>query len=231
MNMPPTEQARHVLPERIAHSLRGIGPVGIVTFVAIAAASAVFVPLAAALVLAWAWMSRTPLRNIGLVRPMSWLNTLAIGIALGIAAKFLMKALLLPLLGAPAINPIFGDLAANPGRAIFLVFYILIGAAFSEELVFRGYMFERLGGLVGTSLLAQIVVVILSTAFFGALHYQQGISGIENASIGGLIAAVVYLINRRRLWTVIVMHAAFDLSSLALIYFHLETLVAHSIFK
>jgi membrane protease YdiL (CAAX protease family) len=108
---------------------------------------------------------------------------------------------------------------------------MLLGAAFCEELIFRGYMFERLGKLLGPSFLAQMAVVILSTAFFGALHYQQGISGIENASIGGLIAAVVYLIDRKRLWTVIVMHATFDLSSLALIYFHLETLIAHSIFK
>jgi membrane protease YdiL (CAAX protease family) len=229
--MPAAEETRAVLPERIAQSLRGIGPAGIVAFVAIVAASAVFVPLAAALVLVWTWISRTPLRNIGLVRPVSWLNGLAFGVALGLAEKFLMKAILLPLLGAPAVNPMFGDLAHNPRRAIFLVFYMLVGAAFGEELVFRGYMFERLGKLLGTSLFAQIAVVILSTALFGALHYRQGISGIENASIGGLFAAVVYLINRKRLWTVIVMHAAFDLSSLALIYFHLETLIAHSIFK
>jgi uncharacterized protein len=229
--MPTAEEARAALPERIAQSLRGIGPAGIVAFVAIAAASAVFVPLAAALVLVWTWISRTPLRNIGLVRPVSWLNGLAIGIVLGLAEKFLLKAIVLPLLGAPAVNPMFGDLANNPRRALFLVFYMLVGAAFCEELVFRGFVFDRLGKLLGTSNFAQIAVVILSTAFFGALHYQQGISGIENASIGGLFAAVVYLINRKRLWTVIVMHAAFDLSSLALIYFRLETLIAHSIFK
>ena len=229
--MPAAEKARAALFEGIAQSLRGFGPAGIVAFAAIAAASAAFVPLAAALVIVWTWVSRTPLRNIGLVRPVSWLNGLAIGIALGLAEKFLMKAIVLPLLRAPAVNPMFGDLAHNQRRAIFLVFYMLVGAAFGEELVFRGYMFERLGKLLGTSLFAQIAVVILSTAFFGALHYQQGISGIENASIGGLFAAVVYLINRKRLWTVIVMHAAFDLSSLALIYFRLETLIAHSVFK
>ena len=228
---PTVEKAEPPLPERIALSLQGTGPAGIITFLVIAAASAFFVPLAAALVLLWAWVSRTPLRNIGLVRPTSWLNGLLIGIALGLAEKFLMKAILLPLLGAPAVNPMFGDLAHNPGRTVFLIFYVLLGAGFSEELIFRGYAFERLGKLLGTGAFAQTAVVILSTAFFAALHYQQGISGIENAAIAGLLAAVIYLINRKRLWTVIVMHAAFDLSSLALIYFHLEALVAHSIFK
>lgn len=229
--MPTTDEARLTLNERIEQSLRGVGPAGIVAFVAIAAASAFFIPLAGALVLVWTWISRTPLRNIGLVRPTSWLNGLAIGLALGLSEKFLMKAIVLPLLGAPAVNTMFGDLANDPRHVIFLIFYMLLGAAFCEELVFRGYMFERLGKLLGTNFSAQIAVVILSTMFFGALHYQQGISGIENATIGGLIAAVVYLVNRKRLWTVIVMHATFDLSSLALIYFHLETLIAHSIFK
>jgi uncharacterized protein len=227
--MPGAEEVR--AGERIAGSLRGFGSVGIVALLVIAAASAVFVPLGAGLVLVWAWVSRMPLRNIGLVRPDSWLSGLAIGTALGLAQKFLMKAIVLPLLGAPALNPIFGDLAGNPGRAVFLVFYVLIGAALCEELVFRGYLLERLGKLLGGSTFAQIGAAILSTALFAALHFQQGIAGIENAAVGGLIAAAVYFVNRKRLWTVIVMHAAFDLSSLALIYFHLETLVAHSVFR
>ncbi len=229
--MTATEEATPALAERAARSLRGVGPVGIAAFLVIAATSAVFAPLAAALVLMWAWVSRTPLRTIGLVRPANWLAGLMIGIVLGLAEKFLTKAVLLPMMGAPAVNTMFGDLASNPGRAVFLIFYMLIGAALCEELVFRGYMFERLSTLLGTGVFAQSAVVILSTAFFASLHYQQGISGIANAAIGGLIAAAVYLASRRQLWVVIAMHAASDLSSLALIYFHLETLVAHSIFK
>lgn len=218
-------------PERIARSLRGGGPVGIAALIAVAAMSAIFAPLAAVSVLVWAWVSRTPLRNIGLARPVSWPSVLAIGTVLGLGEKFFTKAIFLPMLGAPPINTMFGDLASNPRRTIFLIFYMLIGAAFCEELVFRGYMFERLGKFLGDDFFASTATVILSTAFFASLHYQQGISGIANASIGGLFAAIVYLINRKRLWTVMVMHAVSDLSSLALIYFHLETQVAHSIFK
>jgi membrane protease YdiL (CAAX protease family) len=228
--MPATQGSKLPLRERAALSLRGFGLVGLGTFVAIATASALFVPLAAALVLAWAWLSDTPMHSIGLVQPKRWLGGLAVGVVLGLAAKFLMKAIVLPLLGAPAVNSMFGDLSGNPRRLVFLVLYMLVGAAFCEELVFRGYLFERLGKLLGTTVLGQIAVVTLSTAFFGALHYQQGVSGIENASISGLLAAMVYGCSGRRLWTVIVMHATFDLSALALSVFHLEEAVAHSVF-
>jgi hypothetical protein len=57
------------------------------------------VPVGALLVLLWVSRSRTPWREIGYVRPKSWIGTLVVGIALGIALKFLMKAIVMPLLG------------------------------------------------------------------------------------------------------------------------------------
>jgi len=45
------------------------------------------------LVLVWARWSRTPWRDIGYVRPRSWIRTLALGIVFGSAFKLLMKAI------------------------------------------------------------------------------------------------------------------------------------------
>jgi len=56
------------------------------------------VPLGAVLAVAWAWRSQTPWREIGYVRPRSWLRTIAVGIAFGVAFKFFMKAIVMPLL-------------------------------------------------------------------------------------------------------------------------------------
>ncbi len=61
-------------------------------------------PVSAILVLVWVRWSRTPWREIGYVRPKSWTRDLATGIALGVAFKILMKAIVMPLLGAPPIN-------------------------------------------------------------------------------------------------------------------------------
>jgi len=101
---------------RIAQNLAGFGPAGTLVFLAICGASAVFTPAGAALVLVWAWLSLTPSRNIGLVRPGSWMNGLLLGVLLGLSEKFILKAIILPLLGAPPAIAAFGDLAANPRR-------------------------------------------------------------------------------------------------------------------
>src|SRR5687768_257203 len=91
--------------DRLAEDLRGFGAVGILAILVIVLSGNYrFVPLSAILVLVWAWRSRTPWRELGYVRPRSWAGTLAAGIAFGIAFKFLMKAIVMPLLGADPIN-------------------------------------------------------------------------------------------------------------------------------
>src|SRR5688572_16028310 len=89
----------------IAERLRGFGPLGILAILVILlAGNYPFLPLNAILVLVWVRLSRTPWREIGYVRPRSWIVSLAIGIVFGIAFKFLMKAIVMPLLGAEPIN-------------------------------------------------------------------------------------------------------------------------------
>jgi len=47
-------------------------------------------------VLIWVRLSRTPWREIGFVRPDSWIRTAAIGIVLGVTLKFLLKMIVMP---------------------------------------------------------------------------------------------------------------------------------------
>ena len=85
-----------------------MGPLGILaTLVILLVGNYPVAPLSGVLVLVWVWRSRTPWREIGYVRPQSWTRDLAMGIVLGIAFKFLMKAIVMPLLGAPPINQAF----------------------------------------------------------------------------------------------------------------------------
>jgi membrane protease YdiL (CAAX protease family) len=66
---------------------------------------------------------------------------------------------------------------------------------------------------------------------FGVAHWQQGLLGMVNATVTGLIAAIVFLICGRKLWVPVVMHAAFDVTAALMIYLNLETEVAHLVFK
>jgi len=214
----------------VATQLRGFGPLGLLSILVIVLTSVVK-PLGGLLVLLWAWRSHTPWRDIGYVRPRSWIGSLAVGVVFGCVFKLLMKAVAMPLLGAPEINSayhyVIGNRAALPG----LVFTMIVGAGFGEETIFRGYLFERLGKLFGTGASAKVLIVLLTSAVFALGHYPNlGVPGVEQAMITGLVFGAIFAVTGR-IWMVMCAHVVFDLTAVAIIYWNLEAAVAHLVFK
>ena len=188
-------------------------------------------PLSAILVLVWARLSRTPWRELGYVRPKSWIWTLTIAIAFGVAFKFLMKAIVMPLFGAPPINQAYHFLVGNRDAIPGMLYLMIVGAGFGEETVFRGWMFERFGKLFGSSVAARISIVLITSVWFALAHYAfQGIPGVEQALVTGLVFGTIFAVTSR-IFMLMIAHAAFDLTALAMIYWDLETAVAHLVFK
>src|SRR5947207_10400894 len=215
----------------LAARLRGFGPPGILAILLILAGNFLFAPLSAVLVLVWVWLSRTPWREIGYVRPRSWAGSVVIGVAFGCAFKFLMKALVMPLLGGPEINPAYHYLAGNTAALPGMIYTMIVVAGFGEETVFRGWMFERLGKLFGSSVWARTIIVLLTSVLFSVAHYPgQGLAGAEQALITGLVFGTIFAATGR-IFMLMIAHAAFDLLALAIIYWNLEVDVAHLIFK
>jgi membrane protease YdiL (CAAX protease family) len=185
----------------------------------------------ALLVLAWAQLSQTPMRAVGLAAPRSWTATVAVGVLLGIAFKLSMKALVMPLLGAPPLNAPYHYLAGNPAALPGMLAAVLVSAGFGEEVVYRGYLFERLGKLLGTGKVALTATILVSTTLFALAHFpDQRLPGVEQAAVTGLVFGGIYAW-RKQLWVVIVAHAAFDVTAVALIYWGWEEPVAHLLFR
>jgi membrane protease YdiL (CAAX protease family) len=217
--------------ERLAAQLRGFGPLGILSILIILAGNFLFVPLSAILVLAWVSLSHTPWREIGYVRPRSWTRTLVIGIVFGVALKFLMKAIVMPLLGGPPINQAYHWVAGNTAALPAMLFLLIIVAGWGEETLYRGWMFERLGKLLGTSVWARTSIVVLTSVVFALPHsVDQGIPGAEQALVTGLVFGTIFALTGR-IFLLMVAHAAFDLTALAMIYWDFEASVAHFFFK
>ena len=213
-------------------SLRRFGPAGLAAVAAVVVAGFLGGPLAAALlVLFWAALSRTPLSELGLRRTNRPIRTLVAAAAFGVSFKILMKAVVLPLLGATPLNARYGYLAGNAAALPGILAMILVGAGFAEELVFRGYFFERLGRLWGRGRSADVGTVALTAALFALAHYaDQRLPGLEQAAATGVVFGALYA-RRRELWTVVVAHAAFDLTAVVLIYWRLEEPVARALFR
>lgn len=216
--------------DRLAANLRG-GPLGILATLGILAVAAFSTPLGGLLVLAWAQRSRTPWQALGFVRPASWARIVLLGIVFGGAFKLFMKSVAMPLIGAPPINQAYHYLAGNEAATLGMVFSVTVGAGFGEETLWRGFLFERLGRLFGTRAWARALVVVLTSVLFGVAHYPvQGIPGVQQAIVTGLVFGTIFAVTGR-IFFLMIAHAAFDLVALAIIYWDLETNVAHWFFK
>jgi membrane protease YdiL (CAAX protease family) len=123
-------------------------------------------------------------------------------------------------------DAVVGNRAMLPAAMLAMVV-----AGFGEETVFRGYLFERLVKLFGSGAGAKAPIVLLSAALFGVAHYSdQGVAGVEQAVITGLVFGTIFALTRR-IWMLMCAHAGFDLTALAIIYWNLESDVAHLVFK
>lgn len=217
--------------DAFAARLRGFGPLGILAILIILGGNLVLGPLSAILVLIWAIISKTPWRDLGFVRPRSWSKTILFGIVLGVALKFTMKALVMPLFGAPPINQAFRFVTGNPAVIPFMLYLDIVSAGFGEETMYRGWLFERFSRLFGKSASAKTAIVLITALLFAAAHYSgQGLPGVEQAFVVGLVIATIFAITGE-LFMLMIAHAAFDLTATWMIYYGLETQIAHLIFR
>ena len=212
-----------------AARLRGFGPVGIAVILFVLLALLLVGPLTAILVMLWAWYARVSWRDMGFDRPRSWALTIGGGIIAGILLKLALKAVVMPLIGAPAINSAYHYVSGNPAALTKMIITVIVAGGIGEEIVYRGFLFERLRGLLGRSATATAAIIVLTTALFASAHFaEQGIAGSEQAVFTGLTFAVLYILTGS-LWLSIVTHASYDVVALVMIYFDIEGAVARSV--
>jgi membrane protease YdiL (CAAX protease family) len=111
-----------------------------------------------------------------------------------------------------------------------MIYSMIVIAGFGEETFYRGWMFERLAKLFGQSVWAKIAIVLITSILFASLHYlEQGVPGMTQALMTGLIFGSIFAITGQ-IFMLMIAHAAFDLTALWMIYYGLETRIAHFIF-
>lgn len=146
-----------------------------------------------------------PLGSVGLAFCGGWIRELGIGLGLG-AAMILLVAGLERLLGLA--NFVWS--ASSPGRLLLaggLSCLLLFLAATNEELMFRGYPFQRLIDSLGPA-----GAVAVTSALFGLVHLgnpSPGWISTLNTMLVGLPLAVAYL-RTRALWLPTGIHFAWN---------------------
>ena len=162
-------------------------------------------------------------KDVGFTRYRTWVKTLILGVAYGIGLElvdlFAKQRLLTHFLGkAPDLSG-FSAVRGHLPFALLMVAVLWVLAAFGEELVYRGYLMNRVAGLAGATRAAWIVSLLLTGALFGFSHYDQGLTGIIEEGSDGVILGLIYLVSQRSLAVPIVAHGVCDTIDIALLFF------------
>ena len=161
-------------------------------------------------------------RDVGLTRPVNWQRTITIGILGGIGIELMELFLTQPLL--VKLFHKMPDLSALNGmRGNWKL--LLLGlaltwtlAAFGEEMVYRGYMMNRVAGLFRNPKVAWTISLIVVNFVFGLAHIGQGITGQVENMIDGALLGVIFLATGCNLWAAIIAHGLTDTIDIVLLY-------------
>ena len=161
-------------------------------------------------------------RDVGLSFPASWSRTLVIGalcgIAMGALEVFVTEPLLVKITGKMPDLSALGALRGNWKLLLLFVAIMWPLAAFGEEMVYRGYLMNRVAGLFRNPKVAWVISLIAVSVVFGLAHIDQGITGQVENMINGLLLGVIFLASGRNLWAAIITHGVTDTIGIVLLY-------------
>jgi membrane protease YdiL (CAAX protease family) len=170
------------------------------------------------------WRRGVTWRSVGFARPgaRSWPRALTLGVAAGAAMFalefFVTQEALVALTGEYPDLHEFDELVGNLPLLFVLLAANLVLAALGEELVWRGFALPRVAGLLGGSRAAWIAALVLVNAGFGLAHLYQGVTGVVEAALAGVLLGALYLASGRNLVVPMAAHFASNTIDFVVIY-------------
>jgi len=155
----------------------------------------------------------------------SWQSKLSI-VAVFTAAIWILILLFTPLLsylGLPYPDySSFAEIQGNTNLLVLMLLRVWTAVAFGEEVLGRVFLIDRFEsifkGLPGATPLA----VILAAVLFGLAHAYQGIGGVIQAGSIGLILSILYLYQKKSIWTNVLVHGTVDTVAMFLLFFGIK---------
>jgi membrane protease YdiL (CAAX protease family) len=161
-------------------------------------------------------------RDIGLRQPGKWLAILGLALLIGIGYQALDTVAIAPLLQSLTGQAIdlsqFTGLKGNLPALLVFVVISWTEAAFIEELFFRGYLLNRLMDVAGEGRYGITIALLGNTIIFGFAHAYQGLTGVLDTALAGLVLGLLYFLARRNLWLPILTHGIIDTVGFLLIF-------------
>ena len=168
------------------------------------------------------WIRGQGWLDLGLRRPAAPWRTVIVAGAASVALLVAIRIAIVPLSVSIAGEPVDLSVLVETGdtRGFLMLFAeALTVSAFGEEMVFRGYLIQRVTDLVGDTGVGRVLAVVVSGVLFGLAHRYQGWAGVIATGTIGAALGTLYLSDRRNLWAVVVCHGIVDAVLLSALYF------------
>ena len=182
--------------------------------------------ISAALALVFSWAStRAPLCDVGLRWPQRPFRLLLIGTLLAVAMNAFGRTFLWPALYrvfSPRDLRYLGPIEGNLDVVFGLLPFIWLSAAICEEIVYRGFLQQRLERIFGGGLTGNAAAIVLTSAVFAANHAVQGLSGMIQTFIVSCVLGAIFIRSRHNLLLMILIHGVWDTFSVTVMYFGLK---------
>ena len=180
--------------------------------------------MAAALAVAWFWLKRDgALGAAWQMRSSHSAGRQAALAAFGIFGVFFIFSVggfVLDTLGLPQadVSMVMERVVESPtSLVLWIVVVSCFTAGLGEELLFRGFLMDRLARLPG--LQGSVAgPVVLQGAIFGLLHLYQGPGGYIVTATVGVFLGWLRIANRGGLWPLVIAHAAVNSISMLLAF-------------
>jgi membrane protease YdiL (CAAX protease family) len=157
-----------------------------------------------------------------------WMSAMSWKSKFTIVAMFTVVIWILILLFTPLLSFLglphpdyssFTEIQGNTNLLVLMLLRVWTAVAFGEEVLGRVFLIDRFEsvfkGLPGATPLA----VILAAVLFGLAHAYQGIGGALQAGTIGLILGILYLYQKKSIWTNVAVHGTVDTVAMLLLFF------------
>lgn len=157
------------------------------------------------------FLRRQNLVEIGFRSPTSW-KAVPFWV-IGIVVVFLVVQIAMPyavgmFLELPEADMSrYDSLYHNLPAALMMILVLPLTASIPEEIIYRGFLMDRLTRIFGDNLAGLIATVAIQSLIFGLIHFQWGLGGMITTFVMGVIWGTAFLLVGRNLWIVIMAHS------------------------
>jgi membrane protease YdiL (CAAX protease family) len=142
---------------------------------------------------------------------------LLIGSGLALLSIMLIEPLIENLTKQPHDVKVVAGVRGNWKALLSWIVLVWGVVAVGEEVIYRGFLMSLIVKLLGTSSLALLLNVLITSIIFGLSHAYQGRSGPWSTGIIGACLGILYILSGFNLWLPILVHGVIDTVALIVI--------------